>query len=207
MPTLIQRIPNWLTYLRIALIPVFVLLMIDPTPGMVLAATFVFVFAAVTDYIDGYIARKFGAVSDFGKLLDPLADKVLVMAGLVMLVAQRSDIFGTPWVPGWMVVLVLAREIWVTGLRALAASQGLIVPAGSAGKIKSGFQMVAVVLLLLHDRPLTFLKIPLSWSCQFVGLNFLLISIAFSLWGAAEYTWAVLLEDRDSDKDNLPPKV
>ena len=189
-----QRLPNWLTYLRLALIPVFVVLMIDPSPKMVFAAALIFVFASFTDYVDGIIARRFGGVSDFGKLLDPLADKILVMAGLVMLVAQRSDAYGTPWVPGWMVVLVLAREIWVTGLRGLAASQGVVVQAGATGKLKSGFQMFGITLLLLHDRPLSLLR--LDWSCQFVGLNLLLISIGFSLYSAAEYTWAILLEEK-----------
>ena len=194
--SLIKKIPNWLTYLRLVLIPVFVILMIDPTRTMVLVAAWVFIAAAITDYVDGFIARKFSAVSDFGKLLDPLADKILVMSGLVMLLAQRSDENGTPWVPGAMVVLVLAREIWVTGLRGVAASRGLIVPAGGAGKIKSGFQMIAIVLLLLHDRPLSSLGIPVAWSCKFLGLNFLLISILFSLWSATEYTWSILVANR-----------
>src|SRR5262245_55607250 len=124
-----QNIPNILTFLRLALIPLFVVLMIDPNPELTHAATLVFIIAAFTDYLDGVLARKFSAVSEFGKLADPLADKILVMAALVMLVAQRSDVYGEPWVPGWMVVLILAREIWVTGLRAVAASRGVIVAA------------------------------------------------------------------------------
>src|SRR5262249_9731081 len=113
----VQRLPNYLTFFRLALVPVFVVLMLEPSEYMVFLAIIVFVVAAITDYVDGIIARSFGAVSDFGKLLDPLVDKILVMAALVMLVAQRSDVDGTPWVPGWMVVLVMARELWVTGLR------------------------------------------------------------------------------------------
>ena len=193
MTSIISKIPNWLTYLRLALIPVFVALLIDPTQKMVSAAIIVFIVAAITDYVDGFIARKFGAISDFGKLLDPLVDKILVMAALVMLVAQRSDSFGTPWVPAWMVVIALSRDIWVTGLRAVAAGNGIIVAAGSAGKVKSGLQMVAIVLLLLHERPLSDFRIPLPWSCQFLGLDLLLLSLGFSIWGAAEYTWAILI--------------
>jgi len=188
--SLLHRLPNWLTYLRLILTPVFVLLMVNPTRRMVVLATVLFVIAAVTDYVDGLIARRCGATSDFGKLLDPLADKILVMAALVMLVAQRSDVTGAPWVPGWMVVLVLAREIWVTGLRGVAAAQGRIIAAGNSGKVKSGLQMVAIVLLLLHDTPLPFTAGGVS--CQVLGLNALLVSIVFSYWGAAEYSWAVL---------------
>ncbi len=196
MAPFIKKIPNWLTYLRLVLIPVFVVLMIDPSRTMVSVAAWVFIGAAITDYVDGFVARRFAAVSDFGKLLDPLADKILVMAGLVMLVSQRSDINGTPWVPGWMVVIVLSREIWVTGLRGVAASRGLIVPAGGAGKIKSGFQMVAIVLLLMHDLPIRAFGLPFPWSCHIVGINFLLISLVFSLWGAFEYTWSILVANQ-----------
>lgn len=186
----VKKLPNWLTYLRLALIPLFVLLLVDPTPAMVTAAVVVFIVAACTDYIDGAIARRFGAISDIGKLLDPLADKILVMAGLVMLAAQRSDVYGEPWVPGWMVVLVLAREIWVTGIRGVAAAQGVVVAARGAGKVKSGLQMVAVVLLLLHETQFSVGE--REFTCQFIGLNLLLVSIAFSLWGAVEYTIEVL---------------
>src|SRR5262245_57339044 len=138
---MVQRLPNWLTFLRLGLIPVFVFLMVEPSRWMVDLAMIVFIVAAFTDYIDGIIARRYGAVSDFGKLLDPLADKILVMAALVMLASQRSDTYGEPWVPGWMVVMVLAREIWVTGLRAVASARGVVVAASTTGKFKSGLQM------------------------------------------------------------------
>jgi CDP-diacylglycerol--glycerol-3-phosphate 3-phosphatidyltransferase len=185
-----RRVPNALTFIRLTLIPIFVLLMREPSRGMAVAATFVFAIAALTDLADGMIARRFKVESDFGKLLDPLADKLLVMAALVMLVAQRGDVDGEPWVPGWMAVMVLAREIWVTGLRGVAASHGVIVAASWSGKMKSLLQMTAIVFLLLHD-----VRVPLAgvvMSCQFVGLNLLFISIAFSYWGAVEYTYQIL---------------
>ncbi|RIL06154.1 MAG: CDP-diacylglycerol--glycerol-3-phosphate 3-phosphatidyltransferase [Proteobacteria bacterium] len=185
----VREIPNYLTYLRLILIPLFVWLMIEPSRSMVYWATAVFVIAAATDYLDGFVARKFGAVSEAGKLLDPLADKLLVMSALVMLVAQRSDLYGEPWVPGWMVVVILGREIWVTGLRAVAAAGGTIIAAGSAGKFKSFLQMLAIMLLLLHDLRFPFLG---TVTCQIVGLYMLLISIVFSVWGAMEYTTLVL---------------
>ena len=186
----VKGLPNYLTCLRLLLVPVFVILMADPTKTMVRIATVVFVVAALTDYLDGIIARRYQAVSDFGKLVDPLADKLLVMSALVMLVAQRSDVYGLPWVPGWMVVLVLAREIWVTGLRAVAAAQGNVLAASSAGKAKSLLQMTAIVLLLLHDARFTILGF--AATCEFAGVYLLLISIGFSYWGAIEYSLSVL---------------
>jgi len=205
MPRFVRYLPNLLTYFRLFLIPIFVILMINPSRQMVDNAILIFIIAAITDFVDGFVARTFSAVSDFGKLLDPLADKILVMAGLVMLVAQRSDLDGGPWVDGWMVVIALGREIWVTGLRGVAASRGVIVAAGNAGKLKSVFQMIAIVLLLLHDRPLSAihigaLHIPLSWNCQFVGLNFLLISLFFSVWSGFEYTWEILIATREASE-------
>lgn len=165
--------------------------MAQQTDETVAAATVVFIIAAFTDYIDGYVARAYSAVSDFGKLLDPVADKILVMSALVMLVSMRSEEFGHPWVPGWMVVLVLARETWVTGLRAVAASAGKVIPAGQAGKFKSFLQMLAIVLLLLNDYSIVDSD-HLIVSAQLLGEALLMLSIVFSYWGAIEYTWSVL---------------
>jgi CDP-diacylglycerol--glycerol-3-phosphate 3-phosphatidyltransferase len=180
---MVQRLPNWLTFLRLILIPFFVILMIDPTPGSITAATVIFIVAAITDYVDGIIARRYGAVSDFGKLLDPMADKILVMAALVMIASQK-------WVPGWMVVAVLAREIWVTGLRGVAASQGTVVAASGSGKFKSGLQMVAIVFLLQQGGGLQLAGHMVT--CHQFGIFLLLISLAFSYWGATEYTLHIL---------------
>lgn len=203
MNSILQKIPNWLTFFRLALIPVFVILLLDPTRTMVLLATIVFVVAAFTDFTDGYLARRFGAVTDAGKLLDPMADKILVLSALVMLVAQRADLTGEPWVPGWMVVMVLAREIWVTGLRGIAATRGVVIAAAQSGKYKSGLQMVAIVFLLMHDIAVPFTGRNLS--CQTVGVNLLFLSIVFSYWGAIEYTAAVLGQSSSSVPGN--PKV
>lgn len=190
LKTRFKNIPNWLTYLRLGLIPLFVFLLIDPSPVSINVAVAVFILAAITDYADGFIARKFGAVSDFGKLLDPLADKILVLSALIMLASLRSDDFGEPWVPGWMVVLVVAREVWVTGLRGLAANQGIVVGANAAGKWKSLLQMISIVFLLLHDYEVTVYGNELA--CQLIGLNLLLLSLVFSYFGAVEYTLAIL---------------
>lgn len=185
-----KHLPNLLTFMRLAFVPLFVVLMIDPSRTMIYAATAVFILAALTDFLDGMLARHYKVISDMGKLLDPVADKLLVMAALVMLVAQRSALNAEPWVPGWMVVLVLAREIWVTGLRAIAAAQGNIIAAGAAGKVKSFLQMTAIVLLLLHDVRFPFLGPAMK--CQIIGLYLLLVSIVLSYWGAVEYSLLVL---------------
>lgn len=181
-----KNIPNYITLARLLLVPLFVALLIDPTPLSKNIAVAVFVIAALTDYVDGAIARKFGVISDFGKLFDPLADKLLVMAALIMLVGLRDDMYGDPWVPGWMVFLVLAREIWITGMRGVSASKGLVVPAAGAGKIKNVLQMVAIVFLLLHSPK--FELFGLMITAQVIGLYLLLFSIVFSYAGAYEMT-------------------
>jgi len=188
-----RNLPNYITFARLGLIPLFVALMIDPSRWMVNLAIVVFAIAVMTDYVDGFLARRYGVVTDFGKLLDPVADKILVMAALVMLVAQRSDLYGEPWVPGWIVVLVLARETWVTGIRAVAASRGIIVAANNTGKVKSSLQMISIILLLMHEYAFRLGGIQIS--CQIVGVNLLLISVAFSYWAAFEYTHQILFKE------------
>lgn len=190
MADFVYRLPNYLTFLRLLLIPVFVYLLIDPSRGEINAATVIFLFAAITDYVDGFIARRWGAVSEFGKLLDPIADKILVISALVMLVSLRSDMYAEPWVPGWIVVMIIAREIWVTGLRAVAASQGDVVAAGNTGKWKSFFQMAAITFLLLHDY--SFVMFGLRIPCQLVGINLLAISLGLSYLSAFYYSVDIL---------------
>jgi len=184
-----KKIPNWLTFLRLVLIPVFVFFLIDPSRASLTVASIIFVFAAITDYADGILARRYAAVTDFGKLFDPLADKILVMAALVMLASGRDDQCRS-LVPGWMVVLILAREFWVTGLRALAAKDGNVVAAKSGGKVKSALQMVSIMALLLYDY--SFSLFGHSVTYQFVGLNLLLISLAFSYISAIDYSISIL---------------
>ncbi len=193
-----KRIPNWLTVLRLALIPVFVLMLNDESRSGLNAAAVIFIFAAITDYADGIIARRYSAVSDFGKLLDPLADKILVMAALVMLVSLHDE-RGLSFVPAWMVVVILAREFWITGLRALAASGGTIVAAKSGGKVKSFLQMVGIVALLLNDYAMTIRGVRLPF--QYIGLNILLVSIVFSYLSAIDYSLAILAPGQKSLSD------
>lgn len=185
----IARIPNWLTIARLGATPLLVILLEDPSGWMLIAAAIVFVVAAITDLLDGYIARRWGAVSDFGALIDPLADKLLVMTALVMLVAQRDMLTGEPLVPAWIVVVILAREIWVTGLRGIAAVEGIVLAADTLGKWKSLLQMVAIPLLLLHDSAISIGTFVVSGGI--VGLVLLVLSIVLSLWSGVEYTLSV----------------
>ena len=194
-------IPNCLTLLRVILIPVLVLLLREPSSWMMNAAFWIFVFAAITDYLDGVIARAFGYVSDFGKLLDPLADKILVLSTLVMLVGVRDPNYGDSWVPAWMVVAVILREIWVTGLRGIAAEKGTVVAANFIGKLKSFLQMVAIGALLLENFSLDLYLIKLP--ARFIGLNLLFISLFFSYWGAWQYTMFIFgIGSEESDEDS-----
>ena len=187
-----MNIPNLLTIFRILLIPVFVYFL---SVEQNYVATAIFIVAAITDWLDGYWARKTNQVTDFGKLMDPIADKILVMSALVMLVGLRGFFKAEPWVPAWIVIMVLARETWVNGLRSLAASRGVVVAAGNLGKIKSFLQMTAIILLLLHDLVLVQIgRLPLTAS--FFGERLLVISLVFSYWSAVEYTNAILIKKK-----------
>ena len=130
---------NKLTLIRVVLIPVFiVLLYLDLT----LAALAVFILASITDFIDGYVARHYHQITDFGKFMDPLADKLLVMSAMAWFVEAGC-------MPGWAFFIVLAREFAVTGLRLVAVEQGLVIAAGKSGKVKTASTMVCIVLMFL----------------------------------------------------------
>ena len=141
-----RRAPNVLTGLRILVVPIFVVLLIDPTPIGNIWACVIFVAASITDWLDGHLARIYNAESITGKLLDPLADKILVMSALVMLAANPNE----PRVPAWIVVVLLAREMVVTGLRSIAATQGVVVAATAWAKHKTAWMMIAIPFLLVH---------------------------------------------------------
>lgn len=134
--------PNCLSLLRIVLMPIMVAFMYSDAPWAAVVALLVFVIAALTDYLDGYIARKEGIVTTFGKFIDPLADKMLVLAALIMLSAQGN-------LPAWVVVLVLFRELAVDGIRLIANQSGRVIAASKLGKIKTVIQMVTIILLML----------------------------------------------------------
>lgn len=173
--------PNLLSLLRIALLPLLIYLLTDPGPLYGILAAITFFIASLTDFFDGYLARRHGQTSTLGKFLDPLADKLLVTAALVMLVAiDRS-----PRVPAWIVVVIIGREIAVTGLRAIAASEGIVLAAEQLGKYKMLFQMIAIHCLLIHYQYLT---IPFHT----VGIYFLWIALGLALWSGIDYHIKIL---------------
>jgi CDP-diacylglycerol--glycerol-3-phosphate 3-phosphatidyltransferase len=138
------NIPNALTMLRIVAVPVIVVALLDETPNGDVIAAAVFALAAITDGLDGYIARRRSQVTTFGKLMDPLADKLLVVAALIALVSLDR-------LAAWVAMVIIARELAVTGLRALAAERGAVISASWLGKLKTGIQVAAIVALIVWD--------------------------------------------------------
>lgn len=175
---MVCTIPNLLSLFRILIIPILVYLLTFPDWFSALLAAALFLLASVTDYFDGYLARRNKSVSDVGKILDPLADKLMVASALIMLAAiDRPD---EPSVPAWLVVLVLARETAVTVLRGIALSEGIVMHAETLGKYKFILQAFAVVGLLVHYR---------YWGLDFfaAGMYFLVLSSAIALWSGVNY--------------------
>ncbi len=175
-----KQLPNILTLLRILAVPVFVMLLIEPSPQMGFWAMIIFVIASFTDWLDGYIARLYDAQSILGTLLDPLADKILVMSALVMLCSATSQ----QQVPAWIVVLLLAREFMVTGLRSLAAIQGVVVPASELAKHKTAWTFIAIICLLIKE-PYEIYNTLIDFHLS--GMIFLWIALAFSIVSGVQY--------------------
>lgn len=148
-----MNLPNKITLLRIFLIPVFMLVVWLKLPYGDYLATVVFVIAALTDTLDGYLARRRKEVTRFGKLLDPLADKLLVSAALLVLV-ERGRLLS------WVALVIIGRELAVTGLRAIAAVDGIVISASPLGKLKTIFQIIAISALLVRDYPFSLWGIP-----------------------------------------------
>ncbi len=172
------NLPNVLTLVRILLIPVFVVLLIDPTPDRALAAAIVFVVAAVTDLLDGYVARKTGQITKLGRLLDPIADKLLVLSALILLVQVDR-------VSALVAILIIAREVAVTGLRAIAASEGLIMSAEVTGKYKMALQVIAIVLLVLEGT-----VVETIGNLHLAGIVTLYLSLILGYVSGAQYVWS-----------------
>jgi CDP-diacylglycerol--glycerol-3-phosphate 3-phosphatidyltransferase len=145
-----RNVPNILTIGRVLLIPVFIVVLMN---GHSYTAAIIFAAASFTDFLDGFIARKYKLVSNFGKLMDPLADKLLVVSALVCLIPLGK-------IPYWMVIVILAREFTITGLRSLASSSGIVIAADWSGKIKTVLQMVAIIAILLLNWPFKYINVP-----------------------------------------------
>ncbi len=167
-----MNLPNQLTIFRVILIPAFIVLLMS---GHNYYATAVFCIASFTDFLDGYIARKNNLVTNFGKIMDPLADKLLVMAAFVCMVELSM-------VASWTVIVILAREFTITALRTVAASEGIVIAAGNSGKLKTVFQMVSIILLLL-EREIVPYWLGISYVADFVYG----IAVALTIVSGVEY--------------------
>ena len=165
--------PNTLTLFRIAAVPIIVILMLFPNRVSCWVAAILFSAAAITDYFDGYLARRFSLVSNLGKVMDPVADKLLVSSAFIMLTALG-------WAPAWMVCIIIGREIAVTGLRNIIAEKGEDVSASNLGKYKTGFQIAAAIPLLIH-YPF------FGLDAHAIGTFFLWGALVFTLWSGIDY--------------------
>ena len=161
-----MNIPNQLTTLRVILIPVFMFFFTSDITANNIIAAIVFIVASLTDFLDGHLARKWNLVTNFGKIMDPFADKLLVLTALIYLA-----ISGT--IPGWPVIIIIGRELLVTSLRALAADNGIILAARNLGKFKTVSQMFAIIFLIL------------DW--QIIGLILLYIAVALTIISLIDY--------------------
>ncbi len=141
-----MNLPNKITMFRIIMIPVFLICFSVAFPGSEICTAIVFIVAAVSDAVDGHLARSRHLITDFGKFMDPLADKLLTASAFVCLVEAG-------YIPAWVVVIILAREFAITGLRTLAASDGIVIAASKWGKAKTMSQMIAIVALLFYMIP------------------------------------------------------
>ena len=139
-----MNLPNKLTTMRVILIPVFLLvlfLMDEPMNRYI--ATAIFIVASLTDFLDGHIARKYNLVTNFGKFMDPLADKLLVCSALIALVDLNR-------IAAWIVIIIIAREFIISGFRLVASDNGVVIAASYWGKFKTAFQMITIIMLVLN---------------------------------------------------------
>jgi CDP-diacylglycerol--glycerol-3-phosphate 3-phosphatidyltransferase len=169
------NLPNFITLFRILLIPVFIILFITPTEDRSLSAAVIFVVAAMTDLLDGYVARRTGQVTRLGKLLDPIADKLLVLSALILLVNVDR-------VSALVAILVIAREVAVTGIRAIAAGEGMIIGAETTGKYKMALQVVAITMLILEGTEVS------EWgNLHLAGIVTLYLSLVLGYVSGGQY--------------------
>ena len=183
----IFNLPNTLSLFRIGCIPLLVILLFFPHKTTSFLAALVFALASISDLLDGFLARRQQLVTTFGKFLDPLADKLVVSAALIMLIPLGR-------VPAWMVVVIVGRELAITGLRTVAVSEGKVISADYLGKQKMVFQIVAILGLLLHYE---------YYDVNFhaVGMFFIWVAVIMTLWSGFNYfrSFWHMLEENDSN--------
>lgn len=166
-----MNLPNKLTVLRVAAVPAIVVLLYIESPACRIAAVALFILACLTDWLDGYLARKQGIVTDFGKFLDPVADKLLVLCTMIAL-------SGLGRLPAWVCVVVLFRDLMVDGLRLVAVQKGVVIAAGKLGKIKTMLQMLMTLVILLDIR--MFAGIQVDWAL-------ITAAVLMTVWSGVDY--------------------
>jgi CDP-diacylglycerol--glycerol-3-phosphate 3-phosphatidyltransferase len=179
-----MNLPNRLTILRLILTLPFVAALSLQFPGAKLLALALFIVSSATDYADGYIAREYKLITDFGKLMDPLVDKIMTMSAFICLVSLGS-------VPAWAVIVIVSREFLITGLRLMAAVRGKVLPAERLGKIKTVLQIVTIlyclILLAIIDQFDHLVNAPTATSLHMVGLTLVFLTVGLTLWSGVSY--------------------
>lgn len=179
----ILNAPNIVTLFRIACIPLMIVFLFSSTREAGFWAALVFAIASATDWLDGHLARRMGIVTVFGKFLDPIADKLIVTAALIMILPFNR-------VSAWMVFVILAREIVITGLRSIASSEGIVIQASDLGKYKTIFQITAIIGLLLHYDYHWFFGVQhplLLVNMHNAGMFFFWIAFVLTVWSGVDY--------------------
>ncbi|MGA1862639.1 CDP-diacylglycerol--glycerol-3-phosphate 3-phosphatidyltransferase [Deferribacter thermophilus] len=167
------NIANQLTFLRLIIVPIFLIfLFIDKTYSNIIA-TVLFILASITDFIDGFIARKYNLVTNLGKIIDPIADKILVASALIGLVELKR-------IPAWIVIIILSREFAVGALRNFASTKGVVIPAGLSGKVKTTLQMISISMIIYKEK---FLGVDM----YYLGKILLYISVIISILSLIDY--------------------
>ena len=190
-----MTLPNKLTMFRIILIPLMVAIAYIPFfnenyVGLISLANLInviiFTVASLTDFLDGYLARKYNLVTTFGKFADPLADKLLVISAMVILCTQIQNYSPefTWFIPGWVIIVILCREFIVSGIRLVAVERGNVIAAGMLGKIKTFTTMVALIFLFLYQVEI--FNIPLF---GYIGAGMMYIALFFTVLSGVEYFW------------------
>lgn len=166
-----MNLPNILTLFRILLIPFYVFFFYQHSLQSSIVAAGIFLIAALTDFLDGYLARARAEVTKFGKFLDPIADKLLIVSALILLVENQR-------IPAWLVIVIIGREFAVTGFRAIASSEGIVIAAEQTGKYKMFLQTVSVIILTIDFSDSVF---------HMAGLFLLMVSMILAIFSALQY--------------------
>ena len=169
----IFNLPNTITLLRISVMPVLFLLLLSPGRTLSLIIAVLFILAAITDLLDGYIARKYGIVTKMGKLLDPIADKIIINTAMILMIPIG-------YIPAWIVAIIIMRDVAVDGLRNIASSDGLVISASKLGKQKTLSQIIAVSSLIIH-YPL------FGIDAHLVGIVILYFALILTIWSGVNY--------------------